>query len=89
MGVCFIYLRETFIKKKRLVAGDAFVDRTTKIRSNAFPWIYIFGGFQALLDLEMNSDLKASLHELYITGAKVSSQAMFDWIMVTSFGKGF
>ncbi|XP_025109846.1 40S ribosomal protein S7-like [Pomacea canaliculata] len=25
---------------------------------------------QALLDLEMNSDLKASLHELYITGAK-------------------
>ncbi|KAK7503965.1 hypothetical protein BaRGS_00004697 [Batillaria attramentaria] len=25
---------------------------------------------QALLELEMNSDLKASLHELYITGAK-------------------
>lgn len=27
---------------------------------------------QALLELEMNSDLKAQLRELYITGAKVT-----------------
>lgn len=41
--------------------------------------------FQALLELEMNSDLKASLHELYITGAKVS--ASFAFFLVSSLFK--
>ena len=40
---------------------------------------------QALLELEMNSDLKASLHELYITGAKVS--ASFAFFLVSSLFK--
>lgn len=37
--------------------------------SQAFPWF-----LQALLELEMNSDLKAQLRELNITAAKVGTQ---------------
>ena len=37
----------------------------------------LFVCFQALLDLQMNSDLKAQLHDLTITGAKVHHRDLF------------
>ena len=39
---------------------------------------------QALLELEMNSDLKQQLRELYITGAKVHSVKSFNLLSLSS-----